>query len=554
MRGSRRRDDGWDEGRRYDQDSQRDSWQGEDGYEQDPRAGRPAAGYSNGLGYAVPDGNERPDAYGRQPRGGRQGYGGQGHDGRGYEPNGYGYGDASRGYGGAGQEAGAGYREPGYAGGGYAPAGYPDGGYGTQGYGGYGPGGAGAAAPGYPGSAGYPDASRGGRGGAAGYGGQPQPAFTPHGSGAPEQVNGSAAASTQYARPASPAGQEFLPADEAESGNETVAGAPRPYGRLTIFTLLDDKAGEFDRLAKRAAEGVRTVEPDTLVYVIHVVPKAPMQRIIYEIYRDRAAYESHEQQPHIQRFIADRRSCVLATNVIDLRLKYAKVAALGPEPAPGSGAPSAADPAEANGQYAANGQYPANGQYAPNGQYPANGRYSAAAGYAREQYPANNQYQADRQYPASGAANGQYPGSQYTGNGAANGQYPGGQYTGNGAANGQYPDSQYTGNGAANGQYPADRQYPASGAASAQYPANGAASGQYPANGAANGRPQGSGQYAEPDPSRQLEAGSRYSETGGYFPRGGQYPESDQAGRYGGRLDGRAPDHAAQPAGLSPLR
>ena len=63
-------------------------------------------------------------------------------------------------------------------------------------------------------------------------------------------------------------------------------------------------------------------------YVIHVVPKAPMQRIIYEIYRDRAAFESHERQPHIQQFAADRASCVLATNIIDLRLKYAKVAAL----------------------------------------------------------------------------------------------------------------------------------------------------------------------------------------------------------------------------------
>ena len=87
-------------------------------------------------------------------------------------------------------------------------------------------------------------------------------------------------------------------------------------------------AAEFDRVAEEAAEGVRVSEPDTLVYVIHVVPKAPMQRIIYEIYRDRAAFEIHENQPHILRFAEARKSCVLATNIIDLRLKYAKVAAL----------------------------------------------------------------------------------------------------------------------------------------------------------------------------------------------------------------------------------
>ncbi|HEY7260536.1 MAG TPA: antibiotic biosynthesis monooxygenase [Trebonia sp.] len=164
--------------------------------------------------------------------------------------------------------------------------------------------------------------------------------------------------------------------------------------------MLDDKAAEFDRLAELAAEGVRTAEPDTLVYVIHVVPKAPMQRIIYEIYSDRAAFESHERQPHIRRFAADRKSCVLATNVIDLRLKYAKVSALGGAPsaappvsaeetqfdrapraprAPGQGMPSPADPAgpwypgaAASGQPpAAAGRYPATGYPGGDGQYQA---------------------------------------------------------------------------------------------------------------------------------------------------------------------------------------
>jgi quinol monooxygenase YgiN len=117
-----------------------------------------------------------------------------------------------------------------------------------------------------------------------------------------------------------------------------VASGNRPYGRLSIFTLLDDKVAEFDRLAEQAAEGVRVMEPDTLVYVMHVVPKAPMQRIIYEIYRDHAAFERHQRQPHIQEFEEGRRPCVLVTNIIDLRLKYAKVAPLQgtPQPSPGA--------------------------------------------------------------------------------------------------------------------------------------------------------------------------------------------------------------------------
>ena len=104
--------------------------------------------------------------------------------------------------------------------------------------------------------------------------------------------------------------------------------APRPYGRILIFTLLEDRVAEFDRLAAQLAEEVRISEPGTLVHVIHLVPDAPMQRIFYEVYRDRAAFDSHENQPYVMRFVAGRRSCVLATNVIELRLKYAKVAPL----------------------------------------------------------------------------------------------------------------------------------------------------------------------------------------------------------------------------------
>ena len=84
------------------------------------------------------------------------------------------------------------------------------------------------------------------------------------------------------------------------------------------------------------------------MYVIHLVPNAPLQRIFYEIYRDRAAFDSHESQPYMQRFVAERRTCVLATNVIELRLKYAKVAPLpGPQrrPAPAAPLPPAPLPA-----------------------------------------------------------------------------------------------------------------------------------------------------------------------------------------------------------------
>ncbi|SRR5216683_920190 len=124
-----------------------------------------------------------------------------------------------------------------------------------------------------------------------------------------------------------------LPAGQSEvaiPGHPGAAEAPpaRLYGLITIYTLIDERVDDFDRLVERAAGEVRVQEPDTLVYNVHMVPKAPMQRIFYEIYRDRSAYDHHERQPYIQRFVAERRPYVLATNVIELRLRHAKVSPL----------------------------------------------------------------------------------------------------------------------------------------------------------------------------------------------------------------------------------
>jgi quinol monooxygenase YgiN len=181
-----------------------------------------------------------------------------------------------------------------------------------------------------PGARPAPDADRGRR---------PGPPPRP-----PAQVPGADAGVTESVlpppalpSPGLPPGAAGLPGPAGSAAGSPAAAAARPYGRILIFTLLDDRVADFDRLAEQTAEYVRTGEPDTLVYVIHLVPNAPLQRIFYEIYRDRAAFDSHESQPYMQRFVAERRTCVLATNVIELRLKYAKVA---PLPGPPLSGPS----------------------------------------------------------------------------------------------------------------------------------------------------------------------------------------------------------------------
>jgi quinol monooxygenase YgiN len=110
------------------------------------------------------------------------------------------------------------------------------------------------------------------------------------------------------------------------------------FGQITIYTLMEDRLDDFDRLTERVVELVRQREPDTLVFIAHAVPSAPTQRILYQVYRSRGAHQRHLAQPYIQQFDLDRRAYVLATNVVELGLQQAKVspfpsvAELFPEP------------------------------------------------------------------------------------------------------------------------------------------------------------------------------------------------------------------------------
>ena len=108
---------------------------------------------------------------------------------------------------------------------------------------------------------------------------------------------------------------------------ETQASREQMFGQIAIYTVLEDRVAEFDQLTEAVVEEVRSREPDTLVFIVHAVPSAPMQRILYEVYRDRAAYQWHTQQSYVRQFEADRRPYVLATNVIELGLQQAKVSA-----------------------------------------------------------------------------------------------------------------------------------------------------------------------------------------------------------------------------------
>ncbi len=114
-------------------------------------------------------------------------------------------------------------------------------------------------------------------------------------------------------------------AQAAMHGDRTVRPAPGIYGLLTVFTLLDGSGEAFDKLAEETVEAVRRNEPDTLVFICHAVKSAPLQRIVYELYRDEVGYTEHLRQPHMERFVNERQALVLAANVIELTVNAAKV-------------------------------------------------------------------------------------------------------------------------------------------------------------------------------------------------------------------------------------
>lgn len=97
------------------------------------------------------------------------------------------------------------------------------------------------------------------------------------------------------------------------------------FGLVVRFVFKDEEsAAGFEALAAETLPGIRESEPGTLVYAVHRVEGKPLERIFYEMYRDRAAFEVHEEQPHVKRFLAGREAFVDSVEVDFLTLSDAK--------------------------------------------------------------------------------------------------------------------------------------------------------------------------------------------------------------------------------------
>ena len=102
-----------------------------------------------------------------------------------------------------------------------------------------------------------------------------------------------------------------------------------PFALVVRFTVRPEAETEFDELIARTIAEIRKREPGTLVYACHRVNGSPRQRIVYELYRDRAAFDEHEGQEHVRHFLAAREALLEFTEVDFMALLDGKTPATG---------------------------------------------------------------------------------------------------------------------------------------------------------------------------------------------------------------------------------
>ncbi|NLU74436.1 antibiotic biosynthesis monooxygenase [Streptomyces sp. HNM0575] len=88
------------------------------------------------------------------------------------------------------------------------------------------------------------------------------------------------------------------------------------FGLMVRFTCKDEEAAAgFDELVSRTGEQIKANEPGTLIYTVHRVEGRPLERIFYELYADRDAFEVHESQGYVMEFLAAREQYLSSTEV-----------------------------------------------------------------------------------------------------------------------------------------------------------------------------------------------------------------------------------------------
>jgi quinol monooxygenase YgiN len=84
------------------------------------------------------------------------------------------------------------------------------------------------------------------------------------------------------------------------------------------FDLVPGTEGDFDELVAETRAAIERDEPDTLIYLTHEVNGEPAARVFYEVYRDRTAFDVHEQNAHTRHFLEQRERYLAAAPRVEV--------------------------------------------------------------------------------------------------------------------------------------------------------------------------------------------------------------------------------------------
>ena len=96
------------------------------------------------------------------------------------------------------------------------------------------------------------------------------------------------------------------------------------------FDLKPGAEEDFDELVRETLSRIQSEEAGTLVYACHLVEGATAARVFYELYRDAAAFEEHERQEHVRRFLDQRGQYLAGPPRVEFLHLHAAKGILGP--------------------------------------------------------------------------------------------------------------------------------------------------------------------------------------------------------------------------------
>ena len=92
---------------------------------------------------------------------------------------------------------------------------------------------------------------------------------------------------------------------------------------IVEFRARPDRVDDFARLLERHSR-ISLEEEGCLVFDVNRDPADPQSFVLYEVYRDRDAFQAHEAADHVQRFHAQKDPLVVGRRVEFLATGSAK--------------------------------------------------------------------------------------------------------------------------------------------------------------------------------------------------------------------------------------